>query len=171
MFRSVSVPFPFPQNVPQNVWEKMKFLWNARKVSLRPMASVPKKMRVISDLVCKVYDDELAEFMLMKTVEDDFRPRIIFKNKPEQMFSAMFIMKDNWCDIKRKMNKLVESDGICVVCFETETFEKMQGGKFPVGDSKYCFNCCEMICEGCYDKLKTNECVVCRKDLGNMCDY
>lgn len=131
--------------------------------------AILKKMRIVSDLVCKVYGKDIDEYALHKSMSGDIRPRVIFTNKPDQSFCVAFIIKDNWVDIKRKMSKLVESDGICVVCFEKETKKFVE--EFPTHDSNFCFNCCEVLCETCFDKLSTDACVVCRKGQDELNTY
>ena len=84
-------------------------------------------------------------------------------------------MKDTWAEIKRKMDKLIESDGVCVVCFDKEISECEEGCskackckiKFiPAKDCLYCLDCCELLCLKCFENMTTVKCPVCRVRLG-----
>ena len=130
-----------------------------------------KKLLVVAKLLAQRYEGKIDLKVSPKTKAMCVR----FENKPDQEFVLTFPAFDTWDEIKRKMDKLVESDGICVVCCEMEKPKKTrkrvkcEGGcdcikyavsfELPVG---YCQTCCEMLCKSCWEKMTTNKCPVCR---------
>lgn len=139
---------------------------------------INKKIEKVTDLLESVYVKDIKDIILQENDDLDITvPRVIFKNKPDQSFCIMFITKDTWADIKRKMNKLIESDGLCVVCFEKEIHPETNPCKnkecdckfkkdIPEKDSMYCFDCCEMLCFNCFETIRSCYCPVCRKHIG-----
>lgn len=106
---------------------------------------------------------------------------IVFKNKPDQRLSLTFTTYDTWDKIKNKMQKLKESDGVCVVCCEVEKGKKKIirekccdvphcKGTFKrvsIADNTFfCNTCCEFICKKCYRNMDGTLCPVCRTCLG-----
>jgi hypothetical protein len=130
-----------------------------------------KKIDIVAKLLMTKYKDQLEKVMPsgVNTL------LAIFKNKPDQLFELQFPAFDTWDQIKRKMDKLMESDGICVVCCEPEkpkkTERKVRCGKGcecgktvvnferPTG---ICATCCEMLCKSCWGQMYTTKCPVCR---------
>ena len=138
-----------------------------------------KKIDKVLDLIIAVYKEHLNKVFVSKR-DGCIVPRVIFKNKPEQSFCIGFITKDTWTDIKRKMSKLIESDGICVVCFEKETYNNVRCDdkkcdckykEIPEIDSLSCLECCEMYCFECFDRMKGVKCPVCRASYNDKLKY
>jgi hypothetical protein len=101
------------------------------------------------------------------------RVKMIIHNKPDQMLLLDFIPFDTWNVIKNKVEKLVNSDGICVVCMEREKgikkIEKRRCGNNKnreiLTPSWICDSCCEFVCKKCCMAMEGNKCPVCRKCL------
>jgi len=129
-----------------------------------------KKMTLVSELVANVYKDHISQFALHDS-DGIYYPRVIFKNKLDQAFALTFMMKDTWVDIKRKVEKLIESDGICVVCFEKEKYRISPKVDYPKCDTTYCPHCCELTCVSCIRTMKGNDCPVCRKDMEEVFNH
>jgi hypothetical protein len=110
-----------------------------------------QKGEVVENLFKKIYANKIIK------VEGHSNGGIwcVFSNKPQQDVLLQFIMFDTWDKIKNKVNKLIESDGICAVCYEMEKPEK---GKC-VG---ICNSCCEYVCKDCVRKMDGVRCPVCR---------
>jgi hypothetical protein len=94
-------------------------------------------------------------------VYDNYMTEITFHNKPTQQVKVRFLLLETWNVIKARIQKLQDSDGICVVCFEKE--ENGEGCSFT------CDTCCEFICVSCVkDNFQTRgdqNCPVCRTSL------
>lgn len=130
-----------------------------------------KKLTIVSKLLLEKYKDQLEDVMC----DDNKTLMVIFRNKPDQIFNLQFPAFDTWDQIKRKMDKLMESDGICVVCCEMERTLKREevpcrtkgctckqtrvSCTRPTG---YCGTCCEMLCKTCWSQMTTMRCPVCR---------
>ena len=140
--------------------------------------SVFKKIVIVGNLIAKTYASDVS-FIRSYSSEDDTQGRmeIIFTNKPDQKVSLLFVGFDTWDKIKKKIQKLIDSDGICVVgC------EKQKGRKKLVkqpckgcpcghmetvleidGKTDICQSCCEYICRDCVAKNHDWKCMVCRQ--------
>jgi hypothetical protein len=135
-----------------------------------------KRAEVVAKMIFKLYDNDLEESFLYK--EGLY---LTFKNKPEQVIEANFALFDTWDKIKSKMDKLVKSDGICVVCCEPEIrpLQKVvikENGKksyrYKRPSVRMCDSCCEFTCMSCFTSMlengvgnKGHKCPVCRTCL------
>jgi len=142
-------------------------------MSAQLKSTMSKKLTVITKLLEQRYEDEIYITCISDILHCDF------KNKPDQILQLQFAAFDTWDQIKRKMDKLKESDGICVVCCEMEKPKKKivkvpcphgcKCGKtilvpeYPAG---ICNSCSEFICRSCWNKMGSNKCPVCRVCLG-----
>jgi len=129
------------------------------------------------DLIAQVYGDDLKEHKY----NDDGLTHLIFKNKPDQLLQLHFQMYDTWDKIKMKMNKLRDSDGLCVVCCMMEKGKKKIvrrpcegcdcGHTFRAVEIEtltfVCETCCDYACRDCRLKfgVKESKCPVCRECL------
>jgi len=128
-----------------------------------------KKTRIIGDLLLKMY---VKEIQYLGTDENGVII-IEFVNKPDQVVALVFAEMDTWNVIKNKFEKLIKSDGICVVCCETEKVKRFMKkescgceSEILSNNSSMCQTCCEFVCRTCYDRQKGSKCPVCRQCLG-----
>jgi hypothetical protein len=109
--------------------------------------------------ICKLLETTFSIKNIV--VYDNYICEITFHNKPTQTIKVYFLLLETWNVLKARFQKLQDSDGICVVCFEKE--ENKEGYSYT------CNTCCEFICVSCVtDNLNTrNEqnCPVCRTSL------
>ena len=138
----------------------------------------PKKLfdknHTVAKLLSQTYDGENTFDRLM-VYETNIE--IIFANKPEQSVIIFFAGFDTWNRIKSKVEKLMSSDGVCVVCCETEKGKKKTVRKHCCDDphcrgsigveivpSGVCQSCCEYLCRTCYLSMQGGmKCPVCRE--------
>jgi len=126
-----------------------------------------KKASVVANLLIKTYEKDI-ETLNVITYKEEVFVEVVFTNKPDQMRVLRFIPFDTWDKIKNKIEKLIDSDGLCVVCCEKKKKNRTTG--IPgVGMSDICQTCCEYQC---YDCIKENlkhpngfRCMVCRQCL------
>jgi hypothetical protein len=132
-----------------------------------------KKAMVVNDLIYKLYGDKLLK---LATTPGGFTD-IIFKNKPDQRLRLSFTCMDTWDKIKQKFAKLMESDGICVVCCEMEKGRKKMV-KRPCQDcdcghtervveidslTSICQSCTDYVCCKCINTMDGLKCPICRE--------
>jgi len=130
------------------------------------MSKYEKKADVVAKLLIKTYEKDI-EVLNIVIYKGDVFVETIFTNKPDQMMVLKFIPFDTWDKIKNKIKKLIDSDGLCVVCCEKKNNQKTE---IPgVGISDICQTCCEYQC---WDCIKENfkhssgfRCMVCRQCL------
>jgi hypothetical protein len=77
---------------------------------------------------------------------------ISFTKNPALLFATNIALTDTWNVVKRSIQKLAESDGICVVCFEIPKTDYLP----------HCPTCSEIVCVPCVRAAKTSKCPVCR---------
>jgi hypothetical protein len=99
-----------------------------------------KRATVITKLMRKTFDKDITDIGLTEN-----GLLVIFTNKPKQPVMCCFPLVDTWDKIKVKIQKLIDSDGVCVVCFKKEKLKHLAVNT--------CDTCCEFICEEC-----NNEC-------------
>lgn len=130
-----------------------------------------KRAKVTANLLFTMYDEQIDEAFLSSN-----GIFMTFKNKPDQPVKALFALFDTWDKIKKKTEKLAESDGICVVCCEPEIYPlEKKLCVLPDGEKKHiykrkdvemCNHCCEFICRPCTRKFietsREHRCPVCR---------
>jgi hypothetical protein len=97
-------------------------------------------------------------------VDESFIAEVTFKNKPTQPVKISFLLFETWNVIKARFQKIRDSDGVCVICFEPE--------KEKDKCASMCETCCEFICLKCIVQnlqlkggLKGRGCPVCREDM------
>jgi hypothetical protein len=117
----------------------------------KPMAS-NQKMSTICKLLVKTFD-----VIHVKGAQDRYDVEITFRNKPTQPVRVRFLFFETWNVIKARVQKLQDSDGICIVCFEKEEGE---------GNSNACDTCGEFLCTSCieanFNTRGDEKCPVCR---------
>jgi len=137
-----------------------------------------RKSHIVGDLLAKTYGKHFSAIQSY-TNDDETKGwlEVIFTNKPGQKVKLLFIGIDTWDKIKNKVQKLIDSDGICVVCCEKEKGKKKLvkrpcegcdcGHTETVleieGHTHICYSCCEYICKDCVHKNKDWKCMVCRQ--------
>jgi len=102
---------------------------------------------------------------------------VILKNKIQQKIQIEFLCQDPWNKIKAKVQKLIDADGVCVVCMEKEKGKRKKSSccmSCPRGIresittyTSVCQSCCEYVCVPCFNKLKDTKCPVCRQCLNS----
>jgi hypothetical protein len=137
-----------------------------------------KKMGDKNATVAKLLNQAYPEKTFMKLIAYPWNLEMVIRNKPEQKIVLTFAMFDTWNKIKSKVEKLVSSDGICVVCCEQEKGKKTmvrekccdtphcKGTIVKVdieGRTGICQNCCEYLCRKCYGGQQGMKCPVCRQ--------
>jgi hypothetical protein len=124
-----------------------------------------KKTSLVADLLRKEFESVINWVKIGINSDEVFFIAVEFKTKIQVNFK--FALYNTWNDIKRKVKKLSESDGICVVCFEQEKVKKHKQGymHFPT----ICGSCCEYICRDCFTSAQSHKCPVCRECL--IADY
>jgi len=100
-----------------------------------------KRATVIAKLIRRTFVKEITDVGLSEN-----GLIVIFANKPTQPVMCCFPLVDTWDKIKIKIQKLNDSDGVCVVCFKNE---KVARKKYSVNT---CDMCCEFICTECTDE-------------------
>lgn len=133
------------------------------------------KSMVVGSLMHKLYEGKLNHL----TVESSGLIDVVFTNKPNQQIQLQFTPHDKWNHIKTKVDKLIKSDGNCVVCYEKEK-SVMKIERVPCKDCNcghterklvfktnvgICQSCCEYVCIDCYKKMNGTKCPVCRECL------
>ena len=108
-------------------------------------------------LLSEPYRDEISTLIC-----NNNKISIIVNNKPNQRIYLKFVISDRLNIIKNKLDKLIKSDGICVICCEPEIYD----------GSRICDTCCEFVCNACCMKIEGCKCPVCRTciwtyDCGN----
>lgn len=78
-----------------------------------------------------------------------------FTKNPALKFKTTIALTETWNVVKRSVQKMAESDGICVVCFETPKYDYIP----------HCPTCNEVVCGPCVVASKTTKCPVCRSCL------
>jgi hypothetical protein len=153
--------------------QKMKILKMYGSVTpttpIQAMSMSEKKLSVVSSLL-------KAKYEILVEAGDAGMLECIWKNKPDQVLEIQFTAFDTWDKIKRKMDKLKDSDGICVVCCEQENSGRKE---IKVRTKGYCTttttfesyvricnSCCEFVCKSCVMKMDGVKCPVCRVCLG-----
>jgi len=115
-----------------------------------------KKITTICKLLISAFDIAIIK------LSEEHIAEITFVNKPNQPVRVQFLLCETWNVIKARVQKLQDSDGICVVCFEKE--ENKTGGC-----SHSCDTCCEFICVPCMkENVQTRgdtNCPVCRTPI------
>jgi hypothetical protein len=115
-----------------------------------------KKIKEIDDLIAKIYNNDLIEIGYYG--ESDVYFFITFKNKPDQIIGLKNLHLFTWNIIKSKIEKLIKSDVVCVVCFE-KSIDKA---------TIFCPKCCEFQCHSCFMSQTGSLCPVCRSDRNDM---
>ena len=142
------------------------------------MSENRKKNIIVATLLEKTLDKSLHTIRSLSSPSSPARAilEIIFMNKPDQEVLIKFAPFDTWDKIKKKFQKLIESDGICVVCCEKEKGKKKiitrpcidcdcgHTNKSVEIDaySHICQTCCEYVCMSCMTKCDDYTCPVCR---------
>lgn len=130
-----------------------------------------KKTMTIKNLLMKVYGNKIKYFICDK----DTGMLLIQINK-DQVVNLEFAGFDTWDKIKSKVEKLLKSDGICVVCMEKEKGKKKMikccddihcsSRELRIITTSYmCSGCCELLCFPCYRIMNNMKCPVCRQCL------
>lgn len=128
----------------------MKIKKSVRNITL-PMSKEQKKTLVVGKLIYKSVPG--VERMDVRQFEEE--PPFLeftFTKKPALIFITHIALTETWDVIKRSMKKLSESDGICVVCFESPESDYVP----------HCPTCNEVVCFLCVNASKTVKCPVCR---------
>jgi hypothetical protein len=137
-----------------------------------------QKARIVAELIGRTYGDHIASLKNFRNNEQTMgRLEVIFQNKPDQKVVLLFTGIDTWDKIKNKIQKLIDSDGICVVCCEKQKGKK-KIVKRPCngcdcghtenvieidGYTEICQSCCEYVCLPCLQKNGQWKCAVCRQ--------
>jgi len=112
-----------------------------------------KKITTICKLLISAFDIAIIK------LSEEHIAEITFVNKPNQPVRVQFLLCETWNVIKARVQKLQDSDGICVVCFEKEEETISRS-------SCFCQTCCEFLCMSCLEKharaFKRTNCPVCR---------
>jgi hypothetical protein len=95
-----------------------------------------KRAMVIAKLMRKTFDKDIIDVGLSEN-----GLLVKFTNKPKQPVMCCFPLVDTWDKIKIKIQKLIDSDGVCVVCFKKEKLIQLA--------VMTCDMCCEFICTDC----------------------
>lgn len=129
----------------------MKIKKSVRNITLPMSEEQHKKTLVVGKLIFKSVPG--IESMDVRQFEEE-PPflEIIFTKNPALKFITHTALTETWDVIKRSMIKLSESDGICVVCFESPKSDYV-----PT-----CPTCNEVVCVPCVNASKTLKCAVCR---------
>jgi hypothetical protein len=125
------------------------------------------------DIACGLLDKTFPNQIVSMFCRDGGIVELIFKNKIQQKVSIEFLCQDPWDKIKAKVQKLIDADGVCVVCMEKEKGERKKtsccmGCPRGIRESiktytHLCQSCCEYVCAPCFEKLKDTKCPVCRQ--------
>ena len=144
------------------------------------LTDAQKKLGNKNMTVAKLLSQSYPEKTFLKLVAHPWGMDMVIRNKPDQEILLASAMFDTWNKIKSKVEKLVSSDGICVVCCETEKGKKTMVRekccdtphckntivKADIeGRTGICQNCCEYLCGKCYKGQKGMKCPVCRQCL------
>ena len=128
--------------------------------------------------VAKLLSQAYPEKTFLKLIAYPFGLEMVIHNKPDQKIVLAFTIFDTWNKIKSKVEKLVSSDGICVVCCEKEKGKKTMVRekccdtphckstivKVEIeGRTGICPNCCEYLCRNCYESQQGMKCPICRQ--------
>ena len=132
------------------------------KVALR------KRTTAIAKLIKQIYGNKIQRMFRYTNTG-----AIFMQINKHQLISLDFAFFDTWDKIKSKVEKLLKSDGICVVCMEKEKGKKANR---PCCNDKHCTEqtvvdtvsyicggCCEFLCLSCYQKMNNHKCPVCRQ--------
>ena len=95
-----------------------------------------KRAMVIVKLMYKTFAKDITDIGLAEN-----GLLVVLTNKPKQPVMCCFLLVDTWDKIKIKIQKLIDSDGVCVVCFKKEKLRKVAVNT--------CDTCCEFICAEC----------------------
>jgi len=139
--------------------------------------SILQKTRIVGDLLMRTYGDHITSLYISSMKRETGRLEVIFKNKPDQKVPLQFAGIDTWDKIKNKIQKLIDSDGICVVCCEKQKGKKkivkrpcigcncghMENAIEIDGQTEVCQSCCEYVCLSCIQKNDQWRCAVCRQ--------
>jgi hypothetical protein len=137
-----------------------------KALMVKLMADRRKKANTVFKLLKATYGDSIKHIAI-----DDDTAIVSIQFNPDQLIVLDFVLFDTWDKIKSKVQKLIDSDGICVVCMEQEKGKKKmikcacgcgERKVVPHFVSRTCSSCCEFVCESCRTKMNGNKCPVCR---------
>jgi hypothetical protein len=140
-----------------------------------------KKMCDKNVTIAKLLSQAYPENTFLQLSVFTYGLEMVLCNKPDQKIVLNFVTFDTWNKIKSKVEKLVSSDGICVVCCEQEKGKKKMVRekccdtphckstivKVDIeGKTGICQNCCEYLCRKCYGSQQGMKCPICRQCMG-----
>lgn len=112
-----------------------------------------KKAKVLVNLIISTYKKEIYELKLYGNKEFiDLKITLSNELRDVRFFIGE---KDTWNTIKVRLNKIVTSDFVCIVCFEKKQHHS------------FCSTCAEPLCLDCHTTIHIDnaKCVVCKQSM------